>query len=223
MKIPKNLRAEIDLAKRLLANIPSSWDSKASVLQLKEANFNWRQMEWWGFYFEHLCREALKRDFAIPGDQYGSRRTASFDAKRTINWDFKAKAIKSDDHRAILNDCAGMQASINQYSAHGLVLALCDVEYNDENRSFQKWHEELKGGKSRYTLEREQRTSVSRYRKTRADLQEILFLVVTARNVDRLSVYSQGRNSNGRPRPPKFMLDLESVEGFFADRLIFES
>lgn len=53
-------KKDIQSAKRHLSNLPTIWDGKESVLELKEANFNWRQMEWWGFYFEHLCYERLE-------------------------------------------------------------------------------------------------------------------------------------------------------------------
>ena len=95
--------------------------------------------------------------------------------KGEINWDLKAKAIKSDDHKVILNDRAAMEDSIARHGFHGEIIALCDVEYNDINRSFQRWHSELKGGLSKYEKERKQRTSVSRYRKTK-ELTEILLL-----------------------------------------------
>ncbi len=111
--------------------------------------------------------------------------------------------------------------SIAQYDAHGLIVALCDVEYNDDDRTFQRWQEELKGGKSRYEIEREQRTSVSRYRKTQAVLIEILFLVITSKNVKFLDFYHQGRNSDGTPRPPKYMLDLEMAYKFLVDKISF--
>lgn len=94
---------------------------------------------------------------------------------------------------------------------------------NDVNRLFQKWHQELKGGKSKYEINREKRTSVSRYRKTKIELQEILFLVVTSKNISSLGIHHQGRNSNGKPRPPKYMLDYETIKKFLVDRIIFES
>lgn len=214
-------KKDVQSAKRLLSTLPTIWDGKESVLELKEANFNWRQMEWWGFYFEHLCYERLEGSFEIPGDRYGTARTACFDIKGSINWDLKAKAIKSDDHRSILNDTKGMKWSIKEYGAHGLIIALCDVEYNDDDRTFQKWHQALKGGKSKYEINREQRTSVSRYRKTSAELQEVLFLVVTAKNISSLEIHHQGRNSNGKPRPPKYMLNYETVNKFLVDRIRF--
>jgi len=142
--------------------------------------------------------------------------------KRTINWDLKAKAIKSDDHRSILNDTYGIDQSIQKYGSHGLIIALCDVDYNDEDRSFQQWHEQLKGGKSKYEKEREQRTSVSRYRKVRAKLREILFLIINDHNKNFLAIYHQGQNSNGKPRPPKYMLDYDLVDKFLVDRIVYD-
>jgi hypothetical protein len=214
-------KKDIQSAKSLLSDLPTVWDGRKSVLELKKANFNWRQMEWWGFYFEHLCYQRLESTFVIPGDRFGKARTACFDIKGSINWDLKAKAIKSDDHRSILNDTQAMKWSIEEYGAHGLIIALCDVEYNDSKRTFQKWHQKLKGGKSKYEISREKRTSVSRYRKTAAELHEVLFLVVTSKNISYLSIHHQGRNSNGKPRPPKYMLDYDTVGKFLVDRIIF--
>ncbi|GIK08161.1 MAG: hypothetical protein JETCAE02_00940 [Anaerolineaceae bacterium] len=215
------VKSDILLAKNLLSDFPIYWDGRKSVLELKAASFNWRQMEWWGFYFEYVALNKFKGSFSIPGDKFGKVKTACFDFKGTINWDLKAKAIKSDDHQSILNDTEAMDWSIKQYGAHGLVVALCDVEYNDADRSFQKWHEELKGGKSKYEIEREQRTSISRYRKTKAELVEILFLVVTPKNKFNLGIHHQGRNSNGKPRPPKYMLDYDKIGKFLVDKIVF--
>lgn len=215
-------KKDIHLAKHLLSSLPTSWDGKNSILTLKEAKFNWRQMEWWAFYFEFRCYQKMEGAFSIPGDRFGKARTACFDLKRSINWDLKAKAIKSDDHRSILNDTKAMNLSIKKYGAHGLVVALCDVEYNDNDRTFQKWHQELKGGKSKYEIDREQRTSVSRYRKTKVELKEILFLVVNSKNISSLGIHHQGRNSNGKPRPPKYMLDYDTIKKFLIDRIVFK-
>lgn len=110
---------------------------------------------------------------------------------------------------------------VSESIAHELIIALSDVEYNDSDRTFQKWHQKLKGGKSEYEISREKRTSVSRYRKTGAELQEILFLVVTSKNVSALGIHHQGRNSNGKPRPPKYMLDFDTIKKFLVDMIVF--
>ncbi len=209
---------DVTAIKNALATLPTEWEGKQSILELKEAEYNWRQMEWWGFYFEYLCRRALAGICTIPGDRIG--RT-TFDLKRHINWDVKASAIKSDSHRAILNDKTAMGASIAHYGVHGVIVALCDVEYNDVDRTFQRWHTELKGGLSPYEQERRQRTSVSRYRKTHVTLKEILFLSIDATTVQHLSTMRQGRNANGMPRPEKYLLNLEAIDEFFVDILSF--
>lgn len=147
----------------------------------------------------------------MPGDRFGN---VTFDLKGAINWDLKASAIKTNSHIIILNDKEAMEYSISRNGRHGEIIALCDVEYNDEDRSFQKWHTELKGGKSKYEFEREKRTSISRYRKVRAELVEILLVIVKGENLDNLRVMYQGRNSNGSPRKPKYMLDLEELSDF---------
>jgi hypothetical protein len=51
-----------------LKAIPQNWNGKTSILEMKKSNFNWKQMEWWGFYFELLIRNTLKNDSQFPGD-----------------------------------------------------------------------------------------------------------------------------------------------------------
>ena len=203
-----NYIEDIKIAKQCLAGLHTDWPGKETVLHLKEVDYNWRQMEWWAFYFEWLCRDALKKTFTIPGERIDRTQ---FDAFRSINWDFKAKAIKSDDHRAILNDQAAMDESINKYSAHGLIIGLCDVEYNDSSRTFQRWHTALKGGLSSYEIERKERTNISRYRNTHARLVEILFVIINRNAAALLSLHHQGRNSNGR-ETTKYMYEFEDGE-----------
>ena len=146
---------------------------------------------------------------------------SSFDAFRSINWDMKASAIKSDNHRSILNDQSAIEQSIADHGAHGVILALVDVEYNDDDRNFQKWHSELKGGKSKYELDRIARNATSRYRKTRADLQQIILLVINDKNLKFLDIHRQGRNADGSPRNPKYMLNVERAGDFEVRRFDF--
>ncbi|MDR0763474.1 MAG: hypothetical protein LBF01_03145 [Bacteroidales bacterium] len=204
-------KKDIDVLKNNLPKLPKSWDGKTCILELKKANYQWRQMEWWAFYFEYIFKNLFADRFIFPGDKFDS---VTFDLKGVINWDLKAKAIKSDDHRVILNDKSAMEKSIYNKGFHGEIIALCDVEYNDVNRNFQRWHMELKGGKSDYELERENRTAVSRYRKTKAELIEIIILVLKEEDLDLLATMKQGRNSNGAPRPEKYMLELEAIDDF---------
>ncbi|GMO62569.1 MAG: hypothetical protein Ta2D_09080 [Rickettsiales bacterium] len=205
--INNNLQQDISILQSAFKTFPTHWDGRESILELKQADYNWRQMEWIGWYFEYKAKQILKNDFA-QGDKY---ENITFDLKKTINWDLKSSAIKTDNHKIILNDKIAMDLSIKEHKYHGEIIALCDVMYNDDNRTFQQWHTELKGGKSDYEKDREQRTSVSRYRKTQATLTEILLLVIQEKDLDNLLIMKQGRNSDGNPRNEKYMIDLEKI------------
>lgn len=207
---------EAEIVIDALKDLPTDWEGKRTILELKEAKFNWRQMEWWSFYFEYLARKKLCGEFQIPGRKVGN---TIFDFSGRFNWDLKAKAIKSDDHRCILNDKSAMNRSVREKGAHGLVVALCDVEYNDLNRTFQKWWDELKGKKTPYQEKKRAEGALSRYRKTHAVLREILFLRFFEGDLEELDEMRQGKNSNDMPRPTKYMLNLERANRFIFHRI----
>lgn len=209
---------DISLLQGILAKLPTAWDGKMAILEMKERDAQWRQMEWIGWYFEMLCKDKMSIEFDIPGEKYGN---VEFDSKRSINWDMKTSAIKTHHHIAILNDMHAVDASISAHGAHGIVMGLADVEYNDEERSFQQWHSSLKGGLSTYEQKRIQRNAVSRYRKTSALLRQILFLVLTDGNKKHLQMHAQGRNSDGSPRQPKYAVNLEKADKFEVGRINF--
>ncbi|MDR2685896.1 MAG: hypothetical protein LBB23_03955 [Rickettsiales bacterium] len=200
------MKTDLEILQELLKKINPVWDARKSILEMKKADFQWRQMEWFGFYFELLCREILSKQFQFPGEKYG---TTTFDLFRTFNWDLKAHAANAG--RIIqLNDCESMRESIKKHGFHGEIVANCDIEYNDHDRSFQKWHTELKGGKSDYEIERESRTTNSRLRKTAAELKEIIFVILSEKDLPNLDILRQGRNSNGAPRPDKYGFNLDN-------------
>ncbi|MEM0492367.1 MAG: hypothetical protein QXS02_00180 [Candidatus Thermoplasmatota archaeon] len=96
-----------------------------------------------------------------------------------------------------------------------------EVEYNDEQRSFQKWHEELKGGKSDYEIERIKRGAWSRLRKVSFDLKQISFIRIDDDVLVKCGSFQRDfRNANGTPRREKVLLDLEKLDEeivFFLD------
>lgn len=199
-----------------LKNIPKNWDGRKSILEMKSENFShWKQMEWIGFYFQFLCERNLKNILEIPGPKYGN---ASFDGLLEIPWDFKAHAMNTSSHQIIVNDSDAIANGIKDYGAVGVILALGKVLYNDEDRTFQKWHEKLKGGKSKYELERIQRGAWSRTRKVSFDLRQISFIKITDSTLIKCgSFQTDFRNSNAKPRRAKVLLDLEKI----SDELIY--
>ena len=199
-----------------IRNIPKIWDGKKAIVEMKESGYShWKQMEWIGFYFQFLCEKYLSSVMDIPGPKYGR---VEFDAFKNIPWDFKAHAMNTSSHKIIVNDSEATANGIKDYGAVGLILAIGNVLYNDENRTFQKWHEKLKGGKSKYETERIKRGAWSRLRKVSFDLQQISFIKITDSTLVNCGSFQKDfRNSDGNPRRSKILLDLEKID----DELIY--
>ncbi len=95
----------------------------------------------------------------------------------------------------------------------GLILALGKVLYNDEDRTFQKWHQELKGGQSQYVKDRIKRGAWSRLRKVSFDLQQVAFIKITDETLIKCGSFQENfRNADGSPRRAKVLIDLEEID-----------
>jgi len=192
-------------------NIPFVWDGRQSILEMKESSFpHWKQMEWIGWYFQFLCEKFLKDVLKIPGPKINN---VTFDGFKVIPWDFKAHAINTSSHQIIVNDSEATTVAIKNYGCVGLILALGKVKYNDDERTFQRWHEELKGGKSNYEIERIKRGAWSRLRKVEFNLQQIAFIKIDDDVLRKCGSFQRNfRNANGTPRREKVLLDLEKLD-----------
>lgn len=192
-------------------NIPKIWDGKKAILEMKDANFpQWKQMEWIGWYFQFLCERLLKDKVKIPGPKYGN---VHFDGFKVIPWDFKAHAINTSSHHLIVNDSEAVSNAIKEFGCVGLIVALGEVEYNDSYKTFQKWHEELKGGKSDYEIERIKRGAWSRLRKVKFYLKQISFIKIDDAVLVKSGSFQRNfRNANGSLRREKVLLNLEKLD-----------
>ena len=195
----------------ILATIPKKWDGKKVILEMKSVGFpHWRQMEWMGFYFQFLCNKYLSSIMQIPGPKYGR---VEFDGFKNIAWDFKAHAINTSSHKIIVNDSESIAYAIGKHGAFGLILALGKVLYNDEDKTFKKWHDDLKGGQSEYERKRIERGAWSRLRKVSVDLEQIAFIKITDTTLVKCGSFQVDfRNSNGNLRKAKVLLDLEDID-----------
>lgn len=207
----KNHVKEVERIGEILRGLPKAWDGKRSILEMKQSgSSHWKQMEWFGFYFQFLCSRSLSDIMQIPGPRYDK---VEFDGFMSIPWDFKAHATNTTSHQIIVNDSAAVAHGIRKYGAVGVILAVGEVAYNDRRRSFQKWHEKLKGGLSAYSLERIKRGAWSRLRKVSFDLRQISFIRITDETLVKCGSFQRGfRNAGGQPRKGKVLLDLEKID-----------
>jgi hypothetical protein len=202
----ENLKRVIEVMK----TIPLKWNGKKSISEMREANNkNWRQMEWIGWYFEFLCEKYLKKIMQFKKVKYGN---TSFDGFLEVPFDFKSHAINTESHKVIINDTEATIKAIEQYGFVIVIMAIGEVIYNDRNRTFQKWHEKIKGGKSDYEFKRIERGALSRLRKTEFNLKELMFIKINKGTLEKCGSFQKDfRNADGSPRRSKVLLDLEKL------------
>lgn len=202
---------------KALRKMPHKWDGKKVYWEWKKNNSPYlKQTEWIGWRFQELCQRYLKQTqmFDFSPQRYGY---ADFDAFAEIHWDFKAHVrqnsrgvqtykVPGTDRRATLK-------AIKEYHAVGFIIGIGTAIFDDENRSFQKWHNKLKGGLSQYERENRSRGAPSRPRKTAFTLEEIWIIEVDKNLYKKLGTFMEGfRNRDGSPRKAKVMLDLKIIK-----------
>jgi len=201
------LRKEtLSLVSDILKTIPKIWGGKESILDMKNnGGKHWKQMEWIGWYFEFLCQRYLKDFMEFEKIRYG--RT-SFDGFLEVPFDFKTHISNSKVKESVINDTEAILKAFDQYGYFLIIMVLGNAKYNDKDRTFQNWHEKIKGGKSKYELERIKRKAPSRLRKTKFEVEEILIFKFDKNTMKKCKGFQTGfRNSNGNPRRPKVALN----------------
>ena len=204
-------RATIQALRSASRRMPKVWDGRASIIEMKESGYrHWKQMEWIGFYFQFLCEKHFAGIIDMPGKKYGN---TEFDGFGEISWDFKAHAATAHRHTVIANDSEAIARTLEEHEYYGLILAVGEVEYNDEARTFKAWHDQLKGGKSRYEMNRINRGAMSRRRKTGLVLSEMHFVCLNTATLGECSgSFQEGfRNADGSPRRPKVTIDIDKI------------
>jgi len=193
-----------------LKKIPKKWDGKESISDMKNnCGRHWKQMEWVGWYFEFLCQKYLKDLLEFHKIRYG--RTF-FDGFCEVPFDFKTHISNSKNKNFVINDTEAILKALEDYKFIIIIMVIGKAEYNDLDRKFYKWHEEIKGGKSKYELERIKREAPSRLRKTNFDIEKIIIFKFDKETLKKCKGFQTGfRNSNGKPRRPKVSLNPDDL------------
>lgn len=202
---------------KALSKMPNEWNARQVYLNWKNANSPYlKQTEWHGWRFQELCEQYLKpmNEFDFSPQRYGF---ADFDAFAEIPWDFKGRTRRNakgvEQYKVPGTDKRATLQAIKDYGAVGFIIGRGDAVFNDENRSFQRWHDKLKGGLSKYEEERIVRGAPSRLRKTKFTLEEIWIIEVDGKICENLDSFMEGfRNKDGSPRKAKVMLDLNIIK-----------
>ena len=151
------------------------WDGKECVLELKENKYWWKMLEWFGFWFEYSALALLLPSIGgkAPGPRVGNTKF-DYQCRKKV-WDFKASPTNSSSPFIKLNSKRNMRECIKTYGHYGIIIAQGIAHY-EKDGEFRKWHDDLKGGPTEYTLASRKAGRTNRRRKTSFDLAEISIL-----------------------------------------------
>lgn len=201
-----------ELLIKVIKYIPSitkkEWDAKECIIEMKEANYrNWKQTEWIGFYTEFITERTNVPGVAQFRLFVGN---TSFNGVASNNvTDYKTSSSKEG---IILNDINAINQVVKKYKELVYVIIKGDAEKED-NRDLDIWRKNITG-KSKYVEEGEKSGRRHRKLKTKFYPKKILYVSITKENIKQLKIFSQGRNSNGKPRNPKYILLNSLLEKF---------
>ena len=192
-------------------NMPKVWDGRRSILEMKDANFRyWRQMEWMDSYFKFLCQKHFTGIIDMPGKKYS---ITEFDAFREISWDFKTHAANTTNHTIITNNAKVIGNTISDYGYYGVILAIGEVDYNDEERTLKKWQNDLTLKQYQYEINRINKGAMSRYCKIGFVLSEIHFICLNSETLNQCSgLFQTGFGSaDSSSRRTKITINIRKV------------
>lgn len=212
---PTNVVAQAKLMTTVLQTvIPAKVDGKAAVMEMRSAGDSWKKTEWHGTYFEMKGIPPLVSQFG--GGRQKINRTV-FDYVNNAIWDFKAHTEFDAKGRVKtecpLNDSDSIDDAVKG-GGFGLVV-LC--VQSDRTIAFARWHKKFRGQSGEPT-----RKLVEWFKPTSFDYYWIPNQERLKEAIERGEIkdFNQGKNSNGKPRPPKYTLVLSKAR--MGDLLIFQ-
>src|SRR5208283_316450 len=144
-------------------------DGREAIREMKGDNFpGWQDVEWAGYHIKYLVQKACEE--YLPGQfvPYVQRRRHLL--KGTYLWDTRFNA--NDEEIVILGDVQEYNELTRSNGGIGILVA--DTQANsDLTGDFIRWHENLKGGISDYTAERENDGRPARIRKTEYMIRKV--------------------------------------------------
>jgi hypothetical protein len=211
---PSNINEQAAvMANSITRSIPKAVDGHAAILEMQANSAQWKQTEWHGFYFEMKARSVLISDF---GGGPKKILNTTFDYVNTSVWDLKSHSEINSAGKSTsscqLNDKSSMEEAIR---SGGMGLVILCIE-SKRTLEFATWHKNQRGS----TTE-PRKALVAEFKSLSV---EFYWIPNTARLKSaiarrEISTFSQGKNSNGKAREPKYSINLKKARD--SDLLVF--
>ena len=189
--------------------LPSVINGLELLIQMKNNNEkNWKQKEFIAFHLEKVIKDFLISKGFIDKWKNGkgpSGGNADIDTFYEYPIDIK---IKFKNGNTPLNDKRTIDKSLEIYGKFGIIEVVCS-SIDDSDYFITNFQNELKGSRKK---------NQGRKCKFGCILKEINYY--EALNTSNFILFHQGKNSNGKPRNIKYLLEEKTPPSFSSKKLI---
>jgi len=221
MATPKPEEESIEILEVIQKYFPKIFEARDSIKWLHKHTTQGNQKEWAAIFFEEYCRPLLTN---FLGGWYGVRiiKGSRIDYQRYYNWDLKVHSIKNNKGKStsqiILNDKDAMERIIELESGMGFVIADVDFSF-DTSGNLSKWRDQYENRAKKHSKN-------ARIMKNRGKIVGLKAIFIKDKSVLKkgrhenwISIFKQGRQPDGSPRKPKYMIDLDKIPNELVIRL----
>lgn len=204
------------LMKDFFSNEPPIWNGKDCYKKMITDNYrNKFQSEWAGFYLEYTFEKYIEKN-NLRGivDFYQAKKKDNIDLDlifRQVNMYGDLKSHSSNLSTSIQgNDLETIKNIItNPDTENHIFYLVCDhftVKDSEHNYEVTKYWNQAQGKKDLMSYHKKMKHHV--------ELEKMYILDIHRGNMQYLTKYNQGINSNGKPRKPKIMIEERNLSKF---------
>ncbi len=193
---------------------PGYYIDGKNALTWMEANIGayFAEVEWAGYFIKFIAQSHFENTGLLAKESVGKSHLLRGEK---ITWDIRIHDVENNPI-VILNHVNELENAINKDGSRGIIVLHAHYDLDDDTGNFQLFQEKMKGGKSPVELRYRKEGRPTRRRKTGFILYYGQAILITQQDIDDpplwLSSYRPGRNSDKKPRKPKYLIDLENLD-----------
>lgn len=213
MATPKPEEEALEILEVIQKYFPKIFEARDSIKWLHKYTTQGNQKEWAAIFFEEYCRPLLTN---FLGGWYGVRiiKGSRIDYQRYYNWDLKVHSIKSNKgistSQIILNDKDAMERIIELESGMGFIVIDVDFSF-DTSGALSKWRDQYENSTKKHSKK-------ARIMKNSGKVVGLKAIFIKDKSILKkgirekwISIFKQGRQPDGSPRKPKYMINLDLI------------
>ncbi len=212
-------RLEISLFEKFKNSLNKNYHGIVCYKQMIQQNYhNKFQAEWAGAFLEFKFEEFLEYNpkYKTVCQYQSKKKVGEIDLDLNFNNQFLGDLKAHSNHSSAIlgNDTENIDKALQLYNKIWYVVfnhnTEKDSDFKNEVTIF--WNKE-KGKEDIFSYAKKMKNNIS--------FTDFKILEINAYNIKHLSIFNQGKNSNGKPRPPKIKIKKRDINNFLIYHSLF--